>query len=118
MKKVFLASLLILSAFASARDDEKDDNQVPPAQATPAIKQGMVATTPASLMSAPINESYFPQPAYFRKRFETPSTKVEVQPPVRLPDFVVGGKLELSLKNYLDLVFSNNCTISFWTVMS
>jgi len=107
MKKAFLASLLIVSAFASARDDEKDDNRAPPA-----IKQGIVATAPATSMSAPINESYFPQPAYFRKRFETPSTKVEVQPPVRLPDFVVGGKLELSLKNYLDLVFSNNYDIT------
>jgi len=37
--------------------------------------------------------------------------KVELQPPARLKDFVVDGKLELSLKNYLALVMSNNTDI-------
>jgi outer membrane protein len=123
MKKAFLASLLILTQAAglmmaappapSRDDDEKDDNQAPPAaQASAPVKQGMVAVSTAGALSAPINEPYFPQPAYIRRRFETPSTKVEVQAPVRLPDFVAGGKLELSLKNYLDLVFANNYDIS------
>ena len=109
MKKAFLATLLILIPVVAAppvSDDEKEENQTPP------TKQGLMATTPASAMAAPLNDPYFPQPAYFRKRFEKPMTKVEVQPPVRLPDFAVGGKLELSLKNYLDLVFANNYDIS------
>ena len=37
--------------------------------------------------------------------------KVELKDPVRLKDFVVGDKLELSLKNYLALVMANNTDI-------
>jgi outer membrane protein len=53
----------------------------------------------------------FPKPSYFRETFQKPITKVELQDPVRLKDFVVDGKLELSLKNYLALVMSNNTDI-------
>src|ERR1700682_5037680 len=53
----------------------------------------------------------FPRPSYFRETFQKPITKVELQAPVRLKDFVVDGKLELSLKNYLALVMSNNTDI-------
>jgi outer membrane protein TolC len=104
MKKAFLASLLFLTHAAA---------QAPPPDAA-SVKQAMAATIPrvGDSLSAPINEPYFPQPAYFRRRFETPNTRIEIQPPVRLPDFVINGKLELSLKNYLDLVFSNNYDIS------
>ena len=38
-------------------------------------------------------------------------TKVELQPPVRLSDFVASGKLELSLRQYLELVMANNTEI-------
>jgi hypothetical protein len=54
----------------------------------------------------------FPTPAYFRRQFSTPQTRVELQPPVRLRDFVVGDKLQLSLKNYLELVMANNTDIA------
>jgi outer membrane protein TolC len=53
----------------------------------------------------------FPKPSYFRETFQKPITKVELQDPVRLKDFVVDGKLELSLKDYLALVMSNNTDI-------
>jgi outer membrane protein len=53
----------------------------------------------------------FPKPSYFRETFQKPITKVELQDPVRLKDFVVDGKLELSLTNYLALVMSNNTDI-------
>jgi outer membrane protein len=53
-------------------------------------------------------EPFFPTPSYIRKHFSNVSTHVELQPPVRLNDFVVGGTLELSLRNYLDLVMANN----------
>src|SRR5690242_20464864 len=56
----------------------------------------------------PSSDPYFPKPSYFRKHFATTETHVELQPPVRLSDFVVDNKLELSLKNYLDLVMANN----------
>ena len=55
--------------------------------------------------------SSFPKPSYFRETFSKASTKVELKDPVRLKDFVAGGKLELSLKNYLELVMANNTDI-------
>src|SRR5579871_3253988 len=57
-------------------------------------------------------DPYFPKPSYFRKHFANTPTRVELQPPVRLADYVVDDKLELSLKNYLQLVMSNNPDIS------
>src|ERR1039457_7191252 len=54
----------------------------------------------------------FPKPAYFRETFARPITKVELKAPVRLPDYVVGGKLELSLRSYLELVMANNTDIA------
>jgi outer membrane protein len=55
--------------------------------------------------------SSFPKPSYFRETFAKSQPKVELKDPVHLKDFVVGGKLELSLKNYLALVMSNNTDI-------
>jgi outer membrane protein TolC len=54
----------------------------------------------------------FPKPAYFRETFARPVTKVELRSPARLPDYVVDGKLELSLRSYLDLVMANNTDIA------
>jgi outer membrane protein TolC len=53
----------------------------------------------------------FPRPSYFRQTFARAQTRVELQSPVRLGDFVVDGKLELSLKSYIELVMSNNTDI-------
>ena len=39
-------------------------------------------------------------------------THVELQPPARLADFVQDGKLELSLRAYLELVMANNTDIA------
>lgn len=55
--------------------------------------------------------SSFPKPSYFRETFNKTQPKVELKDPVRLKDFVVGGNLELSLKNYLALVVANNTDI-------
>jgi len=55
--------------------------------------------------------SSFPKPSYFREVFARSQTKVELRDPVRLKDFVVDGKLELSLKSYLELVMANNTDI-------
>src|ERR1700729_3113720 len=53
-------------------------------------------------------DPYFPKPSYFKKYFARTVTKVDLQPPVKLADYVVDGKLELSLKSFLDLVMANN----------
>jgi outer membrane protein len=55
--------------------------------------------------------SSFPKPSYFRETFSKTQTKVELKDPVRLKDFVVGDKLELSLKDYLALVMANNTDV-------
>ena len=55
--------------------------------------------------------SSFPKPSYFRETFNKSQPRIELKDPVRLKDFVVVGKLELSLKNYLALVMSNNTDI-------
>src|SRR5262245_54295763 len=59
------------------------------------------------------DQNFFPKPAYFRETFAAPPiAKVEMQPPVKLSDYVVGGKLELSLRAYLELVMANNTDIA------
>src|SRR5579872_4484983 len=69
-----------------------------------------------SAVAASAQISSFPKPSYFRETFARPVTKVELQAPVRLPDYLVqdkeGKKLELSLKAYLDLVMANNTDIA------
>lgn len=55
--------------------------------------------------------SSFPKPNYFREVLQQTKTKVDLRDPVRLKDFVVGGKLELSLKDFLELVMANNTDI-------
>ena len=55
--------------------------------------------------------SSFPKPSYFRETFQAAQTKVELRDPVKLKDFVADGKLELSLKHYLELVLANNTDV-------
>src|SRR5690242_21910833 len=74
----------------------------------------IISTLCTSLLAQ--NEIFFPRPAYFKNHFKTTPTKVELQPPARLNDFVVDGKLELSLKNFLDLAMANNPDITIQKV--
>ena len=55
--------------------------------------------------------SSFPKPSYFRETFQKAQTKVELRPPAKLSDYVADGKLELSLKHYLELVMANNTDV-------
>src|ERR1051325_10255994 len=55
--------------------------------------------------------SSFPKPNYFRETFQKARTTVEVREPSKLRDYVVDGKLELSLQHYLELVMANNTDI-------
>jgi outer membrane protein len=57
-------------------------------------------------------QSVFPRVSYFRETFSQPDTRVILQPPVRIEDFVVDGHLELSLRSYLELVMANNTEIA------
>jgi outer membrane protein TolC len=53
----------------------------------------------------------FPQSSYFEQVINPPVPRVQLRDPVRLSEFVVNGKLELSLKNYVELVLANNTDI-------
>ncbi len=57
----------------------------------------------------------FPKPSYFRETFRRPPADIVLNAPVRLKNFVVptdhGPRLELSLKNYIELVMDNNTDI-------
>ncbi len=55
--------------------------------------------------------SSFPKPSYFRETFQKAQTKVELRPPAKLSDYVADGKLELSLKHFLELVMANNTDV-------
>lgn len=72
------------------------------------ILLGLSLTACAFSQDAPL----FPKPDYFRQQFSPPSTRVELRPPVRLRDYVVSDKLELSLRGYLELVLANNTSIA------
>src|SRR5882724_2735192 len=58
------------------------------------------------------DQNFFPKPSYFRETFTTPKARIEMSPPVRLADFVVDGKLELSLRSYIELVMANNTDVA------
>lgn len=53
----------------------------------------------------------FPSKAWMRRHFKPEVPRVELRPPVRHADYVADGKLELSLKHYIELVLANNTDI-------
>lgn len=57
-------------------------------------------------------EPFFPTKSYFQRHFGPAPTAIELQPPIRLGDYAVDGKFQLSLRGYLDLVMANNTDIS------
>src|SRR5262245_3769641 len=65
-----------------------------------------------ALTASAQDKNFFPKPSFFREVFSNPVTKVELQPPAKLADYVVAGKLELSLRTYLELVMANNTDIA------
>jgi outer membrane protein len=65
-----------------------------------------------SIAQAGDDYPFFPQPNYFRKYLARPVTGFELGPPVRLEDYVVDSKLELSVKSFLNLVMANNPNVS------
>ncbi|MBI3695572.1 MAG: hypothetical protein HY238_12135, partial [Acidobacteria bacterium] len=54
----------------------------------------------------------FPSRAYFREQWTKPPLDVEMRPPLRLEDYVVSGKMELSLRSYIELVMANNTDVA------
>ena len=62
----------------------------------------------AILTLAAQNEPFFPTPGYFKRHFSNVDSHIELAPAARLKEFMIDGHLELSLRNYLDLVMANN----------
>lgn len=59
------------------------------------------------LLEAP----FFPKQNWFKRHFAEPMPKVEMRGVTKFDEFVVDGKLELSLRAYLQLVLANNVDI-------
>src|SRR5215471_18212847 len=66
----------------------------------------------ASLTLSAQDQNFFPKPGYFRETLVTPNLHVELKLPTRLADFVEDGKLELSLRSYIELVMANTTDIA------
>ena len=64
--------------------------------------------TPETKTSDALYAPRFPQKEFFCRMWVTPPTKMELRPPARLRDYAIDGKLELSLKSFVDLVMANN----------
>jgi outer membrane protein TolC len=47
-----------------------------------------------------------------QRRYQAPRTWVESQEPARIADYVVGGHIELSLRDYVELVLHNNTDVA------
>jgi outer membrane protein TolC len=77
------------------------------AQQSPTVANTLVTAKHTPTADAPV----FGTPSYFQKIWKTPAPKIELRTPVRLSDFVRDGKLELSMKDFLDAVLANNTEI-------
>jgi outer membrane protein len=80
----------------------------------------LIAVLSLLVVGAAAQTSSFPTPSYFRETFAPIQTRVELKDPIKLRDFLVNDKLELSLKSYLELVMANNTDIQlqFLTIES
>lgn len=73
----------------------------------PAAANSLVTSTRTPTAEAPA----FGSRNYYRKVFNPETPKIELKPPIRLQEFLQGGKVELSLRNYIELVLANNTDI-------
>ena len=63
------------------------------------------------LISAAASAQTFPQPSYFQKFFVKPNRNVRIAPVPTMDQFVVNGKLRLSLADAIQLTLDNNTDI-------
>lgn len=120
---VFLVSTLVVPAQQAPVTPAAPTQPAPTQPGTPAPAQPIPSTTAQppvgagaeTRMSFAVQDASAPwvgSGAWMRRIFSPGDTRVTIQPPVRLKDYVVNGKLVLSLKNYLDLVLANNTDIA------
>ncbi len=97
--------------------------QAPAPQAVPAPATAEVSRPTLGAGAQTNVQSAFANPSapwigtgsWFKKGF-APESQITISAPVKLKDYVVEGKLTLSLRAYLDLVISNNTDISILKV--
>ena len=56
-------------------------------------------------------DPFFPRQNWFKRHFAEPMPKVDLRGVSKFDDFLIDGKLELSLRSYLQLVLANNVDI-------
>lgn len=119
---VFLITALVVPAQQAPAPLSVQASQAPaqqpgaPAQPAPSTTaQPPVGAGAEARMNFAVHDAsapWFGSGAWMRRVFSPGDTRVTIQPPVRLKDYVVDGKLVLSLKSYLDLVLANNTDIA------
>src|SRR5256885_17110606 len=76
------------------------------------LSKSIVAILICCLTLPDKDHHFYPKPAYFRETLVSPNLRIELRPPTRLADFVEDGKLELSLRAYIELVMANNTDVA------
>lgn len=92
-------------------------------QQAPAPQGAPAQTAPQAMDALPRQYEYrykdptmldvpsFPHRNWLDHHFRPEIPRYELRPPARLADYVVNGKLELSMKQYMELVLANNTDI-------
>lgn len=72
----------------------------------------LVCLTAVAALLAVAQFATFPDKAYFREQWQAPPLDIEIESVGRLEDFYFDGKMELSLRSYIELVMANSPDIS------
>jgi outer membrane protein len=76
-----------------------------------ALLAGAQETSSAAGPQSDTRAPWLASGVWFRKTFFYRDVQVNLRDPIKLKDYVVNGKLTLSLRNYLDLVMWNNTDV-------
>ncbi|NWF84764.1 MAG: TolC family protein [Bryobacteraceae bacterium] len=110
MKMRFLATFLAAALIVPAQQVQPGTPAPKPEGATVKLGEGA-----SSRIDGPLGDVHAPWAmtgSWFRTYFGATDTRVVLEGPVRLKDYVVDGKLTLSLRAYLDLVVANNTDLA------
>ena len=72
----------------------------------------LVCLTSVAALLAVAQFATFPDKGYFREQWQAPPLDIEIESVGRLDDFYFDGKIELSLRSYIELVMANNPDIN------
>ncbi len=72
----------------------------------------LVCLTAVAALLAVAQFATFPDKTYFREQWQAPPLDIEIESVGRLEDFYFDGKMELSLRSYIELVMVNNPDIN------